>query len=136
LFQKYGRFNFGNEFWILGLTIIIFIKLILCHVILIIIINFIICIERSMNIFIIYIGIIRPLFRFDHSNFKASLVIKIIYFNEIGKMAHLAMLVIIHVNMIICQNFNLPHTYCIFVGKAYFFEMKTFKLVTWYPNMI
>jgi hypothetical protein len=60
-----------------------------------------------MNIFII--GLIRPLFCFDCTNFKASLVIKIINFNEIKKMPHLAMLVIFHVNVIICQNFNLPH---------------------------
>jgi hypothetical protein len=39
-------------------------------------------IEGSMNIFIIYIGIIRPQSRFDYTNFKVSLVIKIINFNE------------------------------------------------------
>ncbi len=75
-----------------------------------------------MNIFIICIGIIGPFFRFDYINFKASLLIKIIYFNEIEKMAHLAMLVIIHVNVITCQTFNLPHTYCIFIEKNYFLK--------------
>jgi len=74
----------------------------LCHIIFIIIINFIIYIEGSMNIFIVYVGIIGPLFRFDYINFKVSLVIKIIHLNEIEKMSHLAMLVIIHVNVIIC----------------------------------
>jgi hypothetical protein len=39
-------------------------------------------IERSMSIFIVYIGIIRPMFRFDYTNFKAPLVINIIIFNE------------------------------------------------------
>ncbi len=59
-----------------------------------------------MSIFIIYIGIIRPLFHFDCINFKVSLVvINIINFNENFKMAHLAMLVIFHVNVIICQFF-------------------------------
>jgi len=120
----YGRFNFGYEFWFLGLIIIIFTKLMLYDIILIIIINFIIYIEGSMNIFIVYIGIIGPLFHFDYINFKVSLVIKIIHFNEIEKMAHLAMLVIIHVNVITCQNFNLPHIYCIFVGKTYFLRWK------------
>jgi len=73
-----------------------------------------------MNIFKIYIGIIRPLFNFDCINFKASLVIKIINFNGIKKRAHLAMLVIFHVNVIICQNFNLPHICHIFVEKIHF----------------
>jgi hypothetical protein len=52
------------------------------------------------------------------------------------KMAHLAMLVIFHVNVITCQIFNLPHIYHNFVGKNSFFEMKIFKLITWYPNMV
>jgi hypothetical protein len=55
-----------------------------------------------MHIFIIYVGIIGPLACFDYINFKVSLVIKIIHFNEIEKMAHLPMLVIIHVNVITC----------------------------------
>ncbi len=100
------------------------------------IINFIIYIEGSMGIFIIYIGIIGPLSRLDCINFKGSLVIKITNFNEISYMAYLVMLVIFHMNMITCQNFNLPHIYPIFVEKNSFFEMKNFKLVTWYPNMI
>jgi hypothetical protein len=36
-----------------------------------------------MGVIIIYIGIIRPLSHFEYINFKASLVIKIINFNEI-----------------------------------------------------
>jgi len=39
-------------------------------------------------------------------------------------MAHLLMLVIFHVNVIICQNFNLPCIYCIFAKK----------LIFWYEN--
>ncbi len=62
-----------------------------------------------MNIFIIYISIIGPLFHFDYTNFKVSLVFKIINFNEIKKLANLTMLIIFHVNVIICQDFNLPH---------------------------
>jgi len=56
-----------------------------------------------VSIFIIYIGIIGPLSCFDYINFKASLIIKIINFNGIKRMTHLAMLVIFHVNVIICQ---------------------------------
>ncbi len=36
-----------------------------------------------MGIFIVYIGIIKPLSHFDCINFKDSLVLKIINFNEI-----------------------------------------------------
>jgi hypothetical protein len=48
-----------------------------------IIINFIIYIERSIGIFIVYIGIIKSLSQFDCINFKGSLVPKIINFTEI-----------------------------------------------------
>ncbi len=58
-----------------------------------IIINFMIYIEGSMGIFIVYIGIIGPLFCFDYINFKASLVIKLINFNEIKNMVRLTMFV-------------------------------------------
>jgi hypothetical protein len=51
-------------------------------------------------------------------------------------MTHLVMIVIFHVNMLTCQNFKLLHIYYIFVFKNSFFEMKFFKLVTWYPNMV
>jgi hypothetical protein len=51
-----------------------------------------------MNICIIYIGIIGPQPCFDYTNFRASLIIKIIKFNEIEKMAHLTMFVIFYVN--------------------------------------
>jgi hypothetical protein len=51
-------------------------------------------------------------------------------------MAHLTMLVIFYVDVISCQIFNLPHVYCIFAGKNSVFEMKFFKLVTSYPNMV
>jgi hypothetical protein len=64
-----------------------------------------------MGIFIIYIGIIGPLSHFDCTNFKVSLVIKIISFRGIKNMAHLAMLLILHVNVITCQSFNLPHIF-------------------------
>ncbi len=73
-----------------------------------------------MIIFIIYIGIIGPKSCFGYINFKASLVIKIINLNIIFKMAHLAMLVILYVKVITCQNFILPHIYRIFVEKAHF----------------
>jgi hypothetical protein len=41
-----------------------------------------------MGVFIIYIGIIRPLSHFEYINCNASLVIKIINFNEIKNMFH------------------------------------------------
>ncbi len=85
-----------------------------------IIINFIIYVEGTMNIFIIYIGIIRPHSRFDCTNFRASLVIKIINFNENLKIAHIAMLVIFYVDVFFCQIFNLPHIYDIFAEKNHF----------------
>jgi hypothetical protein len=44
------------------------------------------------------------------------------------------MLVIFHV--ITCQNFNLPHIYCIFGGKFSFFDMNFFELITRYPNVV
>jgi hypothetical protein len=71
-----------------------------------------------MNIFTIYIGIIGPMFCFDYTNFKASLIIKLITFHGIKKMAHLTMLVIFQANVITCQIFNFPHTYRIFVEKT------------------
>jgi hypothetical protein len=83
LAQKYNTFTFGYKFWFLGCTIIIFTNLMLCKIIFKIIINFII----EGSIFIIHIGIIGPLFHFDYTNFKVSLVIKIINFNEIKKIA-------------------------------------------------
>ncbi len=73
-----------------------------------------------MGIFIIYIGIIKPLSCFDCINFKGSLIIKIINFNEIKNMAQLVMLVIFHVNVINCQNLNLSHIYHIFVKRIHF----------------
>jgi hypothetical protein len=72
-----------------------------------------------MNIFIIYINIIGPFSCFDYFNFKVLLIIKIINFNEIFKMAHLTMHVIFYVNVITCENFNLPHIYHIFVLKIH-----------------
>jgi hypothetical protein len=85
LFQKHGTFNFGHQCWFLGFTIIIFTKLMLCNIIFKIIINFIIYIERSMSMFIIYIDIIKPQSYIDYINFRASFFIKIINFNEIKK---------------------------------------------------
>jgi hypothetical protein len=43
--------------------------------------NLIIYIERFKGIFMVYIDIIKPLFHLHCTNFKASLVIKIINFN-------------------------------------------------------
>jgi hypothetical protein len=57
----------------------------LCNIIFKIIINFIIYIEESMSIFIVYIDIIGLESHFDYINFKVSLVIKIINFNGIKK---------------------------------------------------
>jgi len=90
------------------------------EIIIILIISFIIYIEGSMSIFIIYNHITRTWSCFDYTNFKASLVIKIINFNEILKISILTMLVIFYVDVISCQNFNLPHIYRIFVEKTHF----------------
>jgi hypothetical protein len=92
------------------------------NIILKIIVNFIIYIEGSMSIFIIYIGIIGPWSHFNCINFRASLIIKIISFNEIKKMVHIAMLFIFYVDVIFCQNFNLPHIYRILAEKTHFLK--------------
>jgi len=108
----------------------------LCNIILKIMINFIIYVEWFMSIFIIYIGIIGPMFHFDYTKFKVSLVIKTIIFHGIKKMAYLIMLAIFHENVITCQIFNLPHTYRIFVEKTYFlrwkFSNESHGIQTWF----
>jgi hypothetical protein len=96
----------------------------LCNNILKLIIIFIIYIEKSINVFIIYIGIIGLKSHFDCTNFRASSIIKIINFKEIKKMAHFTMLVIFYVDVISCQKFNLPHIYCIFAEKNHFLKWK------------
>ncbi len=77
-----------------------------------------------MNIFIIYIGIIGPQSHFDCINFRASLVIKIINFNEIK---------------------NGPSSYachllcgCDFLSKLQFTTHLShlWKLITPYPNKV
>ncbi len=70
-----------------------------------------------MGIFLIYIVIIGPLSCFDCTNFKTSLVIKIINFDEIKNMAHLIMLVIFHVNAQLLVKFSIYH---IFVEITFF----------------
>jgi len=88
LFQKCSTFNFGYQFWFLGPKNHYFYKF---NVILYYLLEiFITYIEGFMNIIRIYFNIIGPLSHFDDTNFKASLVIKIIIFNEIKKMVHLA----------------------------------------------
>jgi hypothetical protein len=109
LVAKTWYINFGYQFWFLGPKIIIFTKLMLHNIILKIIKFFIIYIGGSMGIFIVYIGIIGPSSHFNYTNFKVSLVIKEINLSGIFKMTHLAMLVNFHVNVVTCQNFNLPH---------------------------
>jgi hypothetical protein len=79
-----------------------------------------------MSIFIIYIGVIGPQSCFYYTNFKASLVIKIINFNELKKKTHLSMLVVFYVDVISYQNFNLSHIFHIFAQKNSFFEMKIY----------
>jgi hypothetical protein len=86
----------------LGPKIIIFTKLMLHNIIFKIIINFIIYIERSMGIFILYIDIIGTLSHFNYTNFKVSLVVKVINFSGLKKMTHVTMLVNFHVNVVTC----------------------------------
>jgi hypothetical protein len=105
------------------------------NIILIIIIFFIIYIEGSMGIFIVYIGIIGSLFHLNYINSNFSLVIKVIKFSGILKLTHLAMLVNFHMNVVTYQNFNLPHLSHL-CWKNSFLEMRIFKLVIWYPNMV
>ncbi len=128
----HGAFNFGYQFWFFwALQLLFFTKLMLCNIILKI--NPTIYIERSMCIFIVHIGIIGPLFCFECTNFKASLVIKIINCNGIKNMAHLAMLVIFHVNVIFGNFFNLPYIYHIFVEKIHFWdENLSHGIQTWF----
>jgi hypothetical protein len=80
-----------------------------------------------MGTFIIYIGIIRPLFCFDYTNFKVSLIIRIINFNGIKKMAHLIMLIIFHVNVIICQ-ISISHTCITFLLEKTIFWNENFQI--------
>ncbi len=47
-------------------------------------------------------------------------------------MAHLTMFVIFYVDMIICQNFNLPHIYHILAGKNHFLKWKFSN----YPSVV
>jgi hypothetical protein len=136
LFQKHGTFNFKYQFWFLGPTIIIFTKLMLCNVILKLIINFIIYIKRFMSIFIIYIGIIGPQSHFDCINFKASLVIKIINFNEIKKKGPSSYACHFLCGCDFLLNFQFTTHLLHFCSKNSFFEMKIYKLITWYPNMV
>jgi hypothetical protein len=82
--------------------------------------NFIIYIQGYMGIFMVVIGIIGPLSHFDYCKIKASLVIKIINFNQVLNMVQSIMLVIFHMNVITCQIFNLPNIYRIFVRKPHF----------------
>jgi hypothetical protein len=70
----------------------------------------------------------------DYINIKVSLVIKMNIFHRILNKAIVAMLVTFHVNVIVCQNFNLPHTYCVCVCVC-FNEMKAFNFFTWFTNM-
>jgi hypothetical protein len=103
----------------------------LCSIIFKIIIIFIIYIEGSMCTFIIYIGIIQPKFRFDYINFKTSLVIKIINFNENLEISHPTMLVIF-LWMWFLVKISIYHTFITSLLKNSFFEMKIYKLVTWF----
>jgi hypothetical protein len=73
-----------------------------------------------VNTFIIYIGIIGPLSCFDYINFKVSLIIKIINFNGIQRMTHIVMLVIFHVNVIICQ-ISIYYTFAASLLKKFIF---------------
>jgi hypothetical protein len=120
LFQKYSTFNFRYQIWFLGLKNHYFYKL---NVILYYLFKkFTTYIERSMNIFRIYISIIGPLTHFDCTNFKVSLVIKNLISMKFLKGPYSYMLVIFHANAITCQYFNLKHIYHIFAKKTHFLK--------------
>ncbi len=55
-----------------------------------------------MGIFILYIDIIGTLSHFNYTNFKVSLVVKVINFSGLKKMTHVTMLVNFHVNVVTC----------------------------------
>jgi hypothetical protein len=92
----------------------------LCNIIFKLIINFIIYIEGSINIFRVYINIIGPLFRFDCTNFKDLLVIKIINYNEILKNGPPSYACHLPCECDYLSNFQLPHIYHIFIFKTHF----------------
>jgi hypothetical protein len=118
LFQKHDTFNFGHQSWFLGRTIIIFIKLTLCNYL-----------NKNNKFHKLYWNIHEYMYNIhwytrattllDCINFKASLIIKIINFNEIEKMAHLTMFVIFYVNTCKLQWFT-------FVTKHWFFPWVSF----------
>ncbi len=89
-----------------------------------------------MNIFTIYIGIIKPLFCFDCTNFKVSVIIKIINFNEILKNGLFNYVYHLPCECDYLSNFQIITHLFNHCWKKSFFEMKNFKLVTWYPNMV
>jgi hypothetical protein len=122
------NFNFW-ALWCLYLQIKI---LMLCNFFKII--NFIFYIERSMNILIIYIDIIRPFSCFDCTNFMVSLIIKIINFNEIKNgPSNYACHLLCGCDFLTIFQFNTHLSHLCY--KNPFFEMKNFKLITWYPNI-
>jgi hypothetical protein len=113
-----------------------FTKLMLCSIIFKIIINFIIYIEGSMSIFIIYIGIIGPQSHFDCTNFRASLVIKIINFNEIKKIGPSSYACHLLCGCDFLSKFQFTTHLLHLCSKNSFFELKIYKLIKWYPNMV
>jgi hypothetical protein len=72
--------------------------------------------------------IIRPGFCFKLHYFLFELFNFFLFEMEFLKMAHFIFLAMFHLKMILCQNFNLPHTY------GHYFEKKNSFLIWWLSN--
>jgi hypothetical protein len=90
-----------------------------------------------MNIFMVYMGIIGPMLsHFDCTNFKVLLVIKIINFNENFKNSPFSYACHLPCDYDYLSKKIIHLTFIASLMKKFNFEIKNFKVVTWYPNMV
>jgi hypothetical protein len=83
-----------------------------------------------MGIFIVYIIYLQSMFLvLNYINIWFELIIQKTFEMKIFKMAHI---VIFHLKMIVCQNFNLP---CIYGQCPKKCDMIIIKLFTWLINL-
>ncbi len=87
-------------------------------------------------IYTIYIGIIESLFHFTYTNFEALLVINVINFKRILKWPSSLYAFHLQCECDYLLDFQFTTHLSYLCWKNSFFEMKIFKLVTWYPNMV
>ncbi len=119
---------------VFGPIIITFTKLMLCNMMLKIIINCIIYIEWSMCIFILCVSLIGPLSHFDYINFKCSIITRMILVKF--KIWPIYSCLSFSMWMSSFVKTSIYHAFIVSLLKNSFFDMKIFKLVIWYPNMI